>query len=391
MEMASFQCITSPLRLFQGAGSIAALGKELERAGSQRAVIMCGSSLSRQEALLGKISKALGPRLAGVFSGVKAHSPIPAVEAGAVELRRLDADAVIAIGGGSAIVTARAASILLAEGLPIEEMCTVIDSNGALKSPRLMAPKLPQFVVPTTPTTAAVKAGSAVFDPAQGERLALFDPKTRAHAIFIDPEMVSSAPRALIVSAAVNTLSTAIEGLLSRTGNPIADAQLMHSIRLLGEKLSEPQKLDDPSVRGEIAVAAILCGQGTDHTGAGITTVLGHALGARFDVENGTINAIVLPHVLAFNARHAEASLQKVGAALGLSQASTATLLPALIERLEATFLSLGIPLRLRDASVPAEPLAEIAGIAMGDWFLRGNPRPVQDSNELFEILQKAW
>ena len=56
-----------------------------------------------------------------------------------------------------------------------------------LHSPKLLAPKLPQFIVPTTPTTAMVKAGSAVFDPATGERLALFDPKTRAHAIFIDP------------------------------------------------------------------------------------------------------------------------------------------------------------------------------------------------------------
>jgi alcohol dehydrogenase class IV len=54
-------------------------------------------------------------------------------------------------------------------------------------------------------------------------------------------------------------------------------------------------------------------------------------------------------------------------------------------------FASLGMPPRLRDAGVPSEPLGEVAALAMGDWFLRGNPRPVQHSNELFEILQRAW
>ena len=92
----------------------------------------------------------------------------------------------------------------------------------------------------------------------------------------------------------------------------------MHAVRLLGQHLPDVARHDDAAVRGELVLAAVLCGQGTDHTGAGITTVLGHAIGARHALENGTVNAIVLPHVLRFNASAAAAGLAKVAAALGL-------------------------------------------------------------------------
>ena len=388
--MSSYQCITTPLRLFHGPDSLAHLGRELDRAGSVRAVIFCGSSLSRQTALIDKVRAAMGNRCAGVFAGVKAHSPVPDVLIATEELRRLGADAVVAVGGGSAIVTARAASILLAEGKAVNELCTVPDGKGGLRSPRLLAPKLPQFVIPTTPTTAAVKAGSALFDPVSGERQALFDPKTRAQAIFIDPDMVSSAPSALVSSAGVNTFSTAIEGLLSRSGNPVSDALLMHAVRLLAAQLANVTPPDDASARGEASLAAILCGQGTDHTGAGITTVIGHALGAKFHTENGVINAVMLPHVLAFNAGHGEKGLAKVAAALGLA-VSGPDVLPAVIGKVQEVFQVLGMPARLRDAGIPANALDAIAQMAMNDWFLRGNPRPVEKAADLLGILEKAW
>ena len=218
MDMISFQHLAPPLRLFHGPASLEQIGRELDRVNSKRAVIFCGTSLARQATLLDVVRSAMGDRCAGVFTGVRAHSPVPSVAAAAEELKRLQADAVIAVGGGSAIVTARAASILTAEGRDVRELCTTPDGKGGLKSPKLLAPKLPQFCIPTTPTTAAVKAGSAVFDSVEGGRLALFDPKARAQAVFIDPRMLQSVPRALVASAGLNTFATAIEGLMSRSG-----------------------------------------------------------------------------------------------------------------------------------------------------------------------------
>jgi alcohol dehydrogenase class IV len=391
MDMVSFQHITPPLRLFHGPDSLLHLGRELDRLGSKRALIMCGASLARQDRLLGLVRAAMGDRCAGVFAGVRAHSPLPSVQAAAAELRRLEADAVVAIGGGSAIVTARAASILLAESGDVRQLCTTQDANGALKSPKLLAKKLPQLIIPTTSTTAVVKAGSAVFDPADGARLPLFDPKTRAQSVFIHPELIQSSPRQLIASASLNTFAMAIEGLMSRAGDPLADALLMHALRLLARHLPDQERHDDPAVRGELLLAAVLCGQGTDHAGAGMTTVLGHAIGARYELENGILNAIVLPHVLRFNIEAAHAGVAKVAAALGLPDAELEPQVLMTIQAVETLFGKLGVPRRLRDVGVPRDALFGIASSAIGDWFLRGNPRPVRSIAELHQVLEDAW
>lgn len=113
--MHAFQHIAPPLRLFSGADSLAQIGRELDRAKCRRVVIVCGGSLARNNSLLGQIKAALGERCAGVFAGTRAHSPVDTVQEAARTLEALGADAVMPVGGGSAIVTARAASILLAE------------------------------------------------------------------------------------------------------------------------------------------------------------------------------------------------------------------------------------------------------------------------------------
>jgi alcohol dehydrogenase len=387
--MQSFQHITPALRLFSGPDSFDALGRELKRIGSRRAVVFCGEWA--KGALLDAVRAGMGDRCAGVYSGVLAHSPVAAVKEAADELKLLEADAVVALGGGSSIVTARAASILVAEDGDLHGLCTTQDESGKLRSPKLLAPKLPQFIVPTTPTTAMVKAGSAVFDPTTGERLAMFDPKTRAHAIFIHPDTILSSPRELVVSASLNTFSMAIEGLTSRSGDPVSDALLMHALRLAAQHLPNPSMGGDPDVRAELMLAAVLCGQGTDYTGAGITTVLGHAIGARHHLDNGIANAVVLPHVLRFNGTAAESGLEKVATALGLPHAHGEALVEAVVQAVDSLFDRLGVPRRLREVGVERDVLPQVAALAIGDWFLGGNPRAVRSDSDLQQILQEAW
>lgn len=390
MSMSSFQHITPPLRVAHGPDSLGQLGRELGRMGCNRAAVFCGPWMA-EGPLLERVRAALGERFAGVYSNVEAHSPVASVEEASRALKDLQADAVIAVGGGSVIVTARAASILAAEDKPVQELCTVTDPQVGLRSPKLNAPKLPQLIIPTTPTTAIVKAGSAVFDPVAGKRLALFDPKTRAQCVFVDPYLVASAPRALVAAASINTLSMAIEGLTSLSSDPIAEALLMQVVRLTGRHLSETQRLDEPGVRGDLVMAAIMCGQGTDHTAAGITTVLGHAIGARYEKDNGLVNAIVLPHVLRFNAEAAAAGMSRVTEAMGLFAQDSGTRLQLTIDALTTIFRKLGVPSRLRELGVSREQLPDLAQLAMGDWFLKGNPRPVQSASELEQIMKEAW
>lgn len=141
--MRSLRHITPPFRLYCGDDSLRHLSAELARTGVRRCVVFCGQTIARHPDGLRLVAEALGDRYAGVFDGVKAHSPLSAVLAGAEKFRELGADGVVAVGGGSVVVTARASSILLAEGRDINELCTQFPTGKPPVSPRLDKPKLP--------------------------------------------------------------------------------------------------------------------------------------------------------------------------------------------------------------------------------------------------------
>jgi len=389
--MKSFSHQNPPLRLFVGEDSLAALPRELDRLGSKRAFVFCAGSVARQPHLIRPVLDALGARCVTVFDALKAHSPIDVVEAGSEALRSVEADAVIAIGGGSAIVTARAAGILAAEGGNVADLASRRLETGRFFSPKLLAPKIPQFVVPTTPTMAIVKAASAVFDPAQGKRLPLFDPKTRAQAVFIHPALALSAPLQLALASSLNTLALAIEALEGGEGDPLSDAALLHSLRLLAENLpkmvAEP---DNAEVRCELMIAAILCGQGTDHASPGVAAALGHSLGLRVEIDNGVANGILLPHTLRFNAPVTSGRLRAIAQALG-AQPSDGDWVNGAVDAVKGLIADLPVPTRLRDAGVPREALPGIAELAMEDWFMERNPRRVENSTAALGILDSAW
>ena len=386
----AYRHLVPELQLFHGPDSLSSLHRELDRLSCHRAVVFCGNSLVREGAALDLVREAMGDRCAGMVAGVQAHSPLPAVQAAAAELRSLGADAVVAVGGGSAVVTARAASILLAERGDARQLCTSRDGNGVLRSPRLLAPKLPQLVVPTTPTTATLKAGSAVLDPVDGKRLALFDPKTRAKAVFVHPALIKTPPSDLVVSAGLNTLAMALEGLMSPAGDPISDGLLLHATRLLAQRLPDLGRSDDVEVRSDLVFASLMCGHGTDYTGGGIAIPLGHAISARFHIDNGIANAIVMPHVIRFNSDAAQPGLEKLASALGRRVSGTEAA-SAVIEAIEDLVAALRTPRRLRDVGVTRESLAQLAVISMEDWFVRDNPRRVHNADELLQVLNDAW
>ncbi|PNG52279.1 MULTISPECIES: iron-containing alcohol dehydrogenase family protein [unclassified Variovorax] len=387
--MTGFQHHTAELRLHCGERALEALPRELDRLACRRAIVFCGTTLSQPGGALDRVAQALGDRLAEVFRGVLGHSPVASVEEGAARIANARADAVVALGGGSAIVTARAASVLAAEGGRVSDLASRIDGDGRMRSPRLGKPKLPQFVLPTTPTTACVKAGSAV-QGADGDRLALFDPKTRAKAVFIDHALLATAPAALVCSAALNALAMAVEGLESQDSDPLSDALLMHALRLLAQDL--PAMRDEPhdaSRRARLVLAAVLCGQGTDQAGGGLASVLGHAIGHRSQVPNGIVNAIVLPHTMRFNLPATHERLWKVRASLPPSTGAEPT--TKVIEALESLFVGLGLPRHLRDTGLQHADFDGVVADAGADHFLQRNPRRVEGPAQLRALLEACW
>jgi alcohol dehydrogenase class IV len=378
----AYQHVSPELRVYHGEDSLVALKRELDRAGCRRVGVICGRTIGRS-AELKQLVELLGSTLAGVSMSAREHSPVASVEEAAHAFAEWDVDGIVAVGGGSAVVTARAASILLGEKRPIAELATRRLPDGTFDSPRLNAPKVPVYAVPTTPSTAFAKAGTAVHS-ADGARLAMFDPKTRAKAIFIHPAFVRTAPQELLRSAALNAFTNAVEALESPKCDPFSEAFLMQALRLIRVGLVAGAEDNDTPER--LVVAALLCGRGTEQGGTGLTSVLAHAIGARAHVANGIVGAVVLPHTMRYNAPvtgvRAPALFEALSAHAGDGAPSDAV--ASLLARLP-------VPRTLREVGIGRSDLMPIAEAAMGDWFISRNARPVKDVASLMGVLEAAF
>ena len=392
MTVLRFQHATPALRTFCGPDALAALPAQLDRLGLARVVILCDPSIPRSHGEeLKRVESALGERLAARFADVEPHSPLPVVEAAGRLLAEARADAVVAVGGGSSVVTARAASILVAEKRDVRDLCTRREADGRLSSPRLSAPKLPQWIVPTTPTTAYARAGSAVRDPVTGDRLALFDPQTRAQGIFFDPALALTAPASLARSAALNAFAMAVEGLQAKTDDPLAEALLTHALSMLVESLPRLKSApDDPDVRLRLMLAALLSGQGSEFTSGGLAQALSHAAGPRSTTSNGVVEALLLPHTMRYNAPVTGERLERIGKIVGGQSEGSTSSPEGAVNAVELLLRSVGVPLRLREAGVAQDSLPEVIAHALEDWFITRVPRTV-DRHDLEGLLNAAW
>jgi alcohol dehydrogenase class IV len=379
--------VTPAFRTYCGGDALRGLARELDRAGTSRAVIVTVPAILAHQNAADRLHAALGDRLAGIYDGVVEHSPLPAVEEARRFLADRGADVVIAVGGGSAVVTARAASILLAEDRDIRELCTQRAADGSLVSPKLNAPKLPQWVIPSTPTSAYAKAGAAVRDPETGERLALYDPKIRAQGIALDPAVALTAPERLARSASLNVLSMAVEGLLSATEDPLADALLAQALRTVVEWLPRLQSEPDAAApRLHLMLAALMSGQGSDFTGGGLAQALSHAIGPRSSAANGIVEALLLPHAMRFVAEAVPHRFALIGDVLRAPDRNPETVVDSVVSVLAA----FAVPTRLRDVAVTQDAVIESADHAMDDWAITAGPR-TPSRQEVIELLTSAW
>ncbi|RHW26267.1 iron-containing alcohol dehydrogenase [Nocardioides immobilis] len=370
-------------RLLWGDDTIVRLPGELARAGAQRPLILCGGSVGRHPRLIPRLADVLEALVGGISTEVRSHSPLSRVEVVVDALRRTRADSIVAVGGGSAFVTARAASILHGESRPLQSLATRYAADGTAISVRLDAPKLPIIAVPTTPTTAASKAGTAVTVPGSGARLTMFDPQTRARSILLDPEYLSSSPPTLTLQASLNAFVMAVEGLCSARSHLFSDAVLTHAIRQLADLLPTlAGETATPHRRMQAALVSILVGEGTDAAGGGLTAALSHTLGHQLGVHNGLADAALLPYVLE-HVPPAPSALELVADAL-----SCAT--DQVVDRVRELLAAAAAPVRLRDLGLRREGLEDLAREATQDFaYARGPDRPAPRT--VVDILNAAW
>lgn len=388
MTPTHFSHQTPAAKVVFGDGSISTLPQELAALGIRRPVLVAGARTAAS-LLYASVRASLAQIALQEHTGVPEHSPIGDV----LRLRELahrhDADAFIAIGGGSASDACKAAALWLAEGGELADHATRFTPPDHLHAPRLMAAKLPIVAIPTTLSAAEVTAGGSVRTE-DGRKLVLVDPKLAARLVVIDPAACTEVPARVFLASGMNGLAHCVEGWYSRVRTPITSALALQAMRMFMEAL--PAVADDPgsaAARGRALIAAHLSGQVLLNARSCVHHATCHALGAVAGIAHGVANSIVLPHAMSFNAADAQAQvdLAECAQALGAAEASAA----GAIERVRWLQGRIGVPTRLRDTGMDRGRLREVAEKVMGEKGLYVNPRRVQSPQEIEEMLVQAW
>jgi maleylacetate reductase len=281
-----FTYVTARRRVVFAHGASRRLAEELERLGCERVLLV---TTPGRLAGAPQVVDALGRVLAGIFDGARAHVPLPVLREALEQARRSDADACVALGGGSAIGVAK--GIALEAGLPVVAV----------------------------PTTFSGSEMTSVWGITDGDRKRTGrDPRVAARTVVYDPVLVESFRGRPGAASGMNAVAHCVEALYAVDGNPVSGLLAEEGIRILAGALSALGSGDEAagSAAAQALLGAHLAGSALDMTSMGLHHKLCHVLGGMFALPHALVHAILLPYVTAFNAGAAPEAVGRVTRAL---------------------------------------------------------------------------
>jgi alcohol dehydrogenase class IV len=375
---------SAPTIVWFAPDGIARLGSYLKRLDVGRALLVCDPRVA-SEGLSDKVAEASAGRVRSVWAHVESDAPVSAVLAGAEEARRIDADAIVAVGGGSAIDTGKGVALVARHGGDP----TRWDGAG-----KVVHPGLPLVAIPTTAGTGSEVSSIAVLkDAGRSRKVVIVDRAVYPTVAVLDPRLTLKLPPLLTAATGVDALAHAVEGMVSRYHQPICDALGLEVVRLLRTHLpravAEPQNLD---VRGQVLLAASMAGQLVSLTFSGVAHAVAHGLGLGWGVHHGTANAVTLPWSIRFNAADpaSAAMYSRCAAAFGLPPAaSDEAAALGFADALTRFTADLGLPTRLGALGLAAADLPRLAALAFADPSHGPSPVTVTAAADLEKALAR--
>lgn len=370
-----------------GRGSRNKLGEELRTRGHQKVLIVSDYSLMEEkvtEKVIDVIDKAGITYF--VYNHVKPNPTVKNVQDGLTLAEINNVDAIVAVGGGSVIDTAKAISIIMTN----TEHSGVTSLDGAVETRNK---GLPLFALPTTAGTAAeVTINYVITDETNMKKMVCVDVHDIPVCAIIDPDLMQSMPQSLSSTTGMDALTHAMEGYITKAGWLIPDMFHINAMALIYKNLEKAANEKDDIAIEKMAYAQYIAGMGFSNVGLGIVHSMAHSLGAFFDTPHGLANSILLPHVMRFNGQVCPDLFRNMGRAFGLNMEglNDYEVIETIVDAIQELSKSMNIPQRLRDVGIPKEMIPQLAAQAINDACTPGNPREVT-VDDLITIYNQAY
>jgi len=326
INVTTFVFAGMPARVLFGPGRLADAKTEAQRLGIRRALVVTGK---QQSALGARVAQMLD---AATFDGAVMHTPTRVTDEAMGVVRAEAIDGIVSIGGGSAIGLGKAL---------------------ALRT------DLPQLCVPTTYSGSEMTP--ILGETASGAKTTRRDPRIQPETVLYDPELTRTLPDALAATSGLNALAHAAEALYAVDANPITSLMAEEGIRALARAL--PLRA---AARDEALYGAWLCGVVLGATQMSLHHKLCHVLGGTFGLPHAETHAVLLPHVIAYNAAAAPDAIGRVAGALSVPSAAA-----GIFDLARA----LGAPASLEAIGLRRAELDRAAEVAVANPY--ANPRMV--------------
>ncbi len=311
------------------------------------------------------------------FAEVEPDPSLETVMRGTLEFLRSGADLIVALGGGSAIDTAKAISFFAHKAAP------------ELPRPLLVA-------IPTTSGTGSeVTAISVVTDKAKGVKIPLNDELLIPDVAILDARFTRTVPPHVTAATGMDVLTHALEAYTSRDNNAFTDILAVQAIQyVVSFLLKAYQQMEDMEAREMMLLGSCMAGMAFNNSGLGLTHSMAHALGGQFHIPHGLANAVLLPYAIRFNSFDAGVRYRELARIIGLPHANVEEGTSSLIGAVQGLNEAMGIPAHIRDLKVDEaafrSALDSMAAHALEDMCTQSNPRR-PSLTDIRMLLEQAW
>lgn len=309
-----------------------------------------------------------------IYSEVKPNPTVTNVQMGVEAFKQSGADCLVAIGGGSAMDTAKGIGIIITN----PEFADVVSLEGVAPTKHK---SVPIIALPTTAGTAAeTTINYVIIDEEKQKKMVCVDPNDIPCCSIVDAELMYSLPKGTTAATGLDALTHAIEGYITKGAWEMSDMFEIEAIRMINKYLRtavfEPT---NPVGRNGMAVAQYIAGMAFSNVGLGVVHGMAHPMGSLFDIPHGVANALLLPTIMEFNAPVCLDKYVEIAKAMdayrdGMTKEEAAE---AACKAVRDLAIEVGIPQHLTEIGIKEEDIPALAEQAITDVCTPGNPREV--------------